>query len=64
MLDSGARVFAVLGQSLPPFWLGLMLILVFGVILGLLPAGGRGGIQHLLLPASRSGILPLPPLCG
>jgi ABC-type dipeptide/oligopeptide/nickel transport system permease component len=48
-------VFAVLGQSLPPFWLGLMLILVFGVILGLLPAGGRGGIQHLLLPAFTLG---------
>jgi peptide/nickel transport system permease protein len=55
MLDSGARVFAVLGQSLPPFWLGLMLILVFGVILGLLPAGGRGGIQHLILPAFTLG---------
>ena len=55
VLDSSARVFAVLGQSLPPFWLGLMLILVFGVILGLLPAGGRGGIQHLLLPAFTLG---------
>ena len=55
MLDSGARVFAVLGQSLPPFWLGLMLILLFGVILGLLPAGGRGGIQHLILPAFTLG---------
>jgi peptide/nickel transport system permease protein len=55
ILDSSARVFAVLGQSLPPFWLGLMLILVFGVILGLLPAGGRGGLQHLLLPAFTLG---------
>jgi peptide/nickel transport system permease protein len=55
LLDSGARVFAVLGQSLPPFWLGLMLILLFGVILGILPAGGRGGIQHLLLPAFTLG---------
>jgi ABC-type dipeptide/oligopeptide/nickel transport system permease component len=54
-LDGGARVFAVLGQSMPPFWLGLMLILVFGVILGLLPAGGRGGPQHLLLPAFTLG---------
>ena len=43
VLDSGARVFAVLGQSMPTFWLGLMLILFFGVVLGLLPAGGRGG---------------------
>lgn len=55
ILDGSARVFAVLGQSLPPFWLGLMLILLFGVILGLLPAGGRGGIQHLLLPAFTLG---------
>jgi peptide/nickel transport system permease protein len=54
-LDGSARVFAVLGQSLPPFWLGLMLILVFGVLLGVLPAGGRGGLQHLLLPAFTLG---------
>jgi peptide/nickel transport system permease protein len=55
VLDSSARVFAVLGQSMPPFWLGLMLILFFGVVLGILPAGGRGGIQHLLLPAFTLG---------
>jgi peptide/nickel transport system permease protein len=55
VLDMSARVFAVLGQSLPPFWLGLMLILLFGVILGILPAGGRGGPQHLLLPAFTLG---------
>src|SRR5262245_3214990 len=41
--DTGARIFAVLGQSMPAFWLGLMLILFFAVGLGLLPAGGRGG---------------------
>src|SRR5262245_28558314 len=39
-LDSAARVFAVLGQSMPAFWLGLMLILIFAVVLGFLPAGG------------------------
>jgi len=55
VLDGAARVFAVLGQSLPPFWLGLMLILFFGVVLGILPAGGRGGPQHLLLPAFTLG---------
>jgi peptide/nickel transport system permease protein len=54
-LDTGARVFAVLGQSMPAFWLGLMLILLFGVFLGVLPAGGRGGIQHLILPAFTLG---------
>jgi peptide/nickel transport system permease protein len=55
ILDGGARVFAVLGQSMPPFWLGLMLILFFGVVLGILPAGGRGGPQHLILPAFTLG---------
>jgi len=54
-LDVGARVFAVLGQSMPAFWLGLMLILFFGVVLGVLPAGGRGGLPHLILPAFTLG---------
>src|SRR5919204_5050189 len=54
-LDGAARVFAVLGQSMPTFWLGLMLILLFGVVLGVVPAGGRGGLQHLLLPAFTLG---------
>jgi peptide/nickel transport system permease protein len=53
--DTAARVFAVLGQSVPAFWLGLMLILFFGVVLGVLPAGGRGGLQHLILPAFTLG---------
>ena len=54
-LDGAARVFAVLGQSMPTFWLGLMLILFFGVVLGILPAGGRGGITHVILPAFTLG---------
>src|SRR3989442_6244984 len=52
--DGAARVFAVLGQSMPTFWLGLMLILFFRVVLGVLPAGGRGGLLH-------PGPPPLPP---
>ena len=54
-LDTGARVFAVLGQSMPAFWLGLMLILFFAVVLGVLPAGGRGGVLNLILPAFTLG---------
>ncbi|PYM14387.1 MAG: ABC transporter permease [Candidatus Rokuibacteriota bacterium] len=54
-LDTGARIFAVLGQSMPAFWLGLMLILLFGVVLGVLPAGGRGGALNLILPAFTLG---------
>jgi peptide/nickel transport system permease protein len=55
VLDSAARIFAVLGQSMPAFWLGLMLILLFAVGLGVLPAGGSGGPQHLILPAFTLG---------
>jgi peptide/nickel transport system permease protein len=55
IMDTSARVFAVLGQSLPAFWLGLMLILFFGVVLGVLPAGGRGTWLHLILPAFTLG---------
>src|SRR6267142_80236 len=55
IMDGAARVFAVLGQSMPTFWLGLMLILFFGVVLGVLPAGGRGGLLHLILPAFTLG---------
>jgi len=55
VMDGAARVFAVLGQSMPTFWLGLMLILFFAVVLGVLPAGGRGGLSHLILPAFTLG---------
>ncbi len=39
------------GVSIPPFWLGLMLMLLFGVILGWLPISGKGGVANLVLPA-------------
>ncbi|MDQ6601318.1 MAG: ABC transporter permease, partial [Chloroflexota bacterium] len=42
---------AMLGQSIPAFWLGLMLVLVFAVFLRVLPASGIGGPRHLVLPA-------------
>ena len=42
---------ALIGQSIPGFWLGLMLILLFAVELGWLPTSGRGGLETLVLPA-------------
>ena len=50
-LDAVARFVAALGQSVPDFWLGLILILVFAVFLGILPSGGYGSPEHLVLPA-------------
>lgn len=46
---------AMLGQALPPYWLGIMLILIFSVNLGWLPTSGRGGLSHLVLPAVTLG---------
>jgi ABC-type dipeptide/oligopeptide/nickel transport system permease component len=49
--DSAGMVLALLGQSIPSFWLGIMLILLFAVELGLLPTSGRAGLATLILPA-------------
>jgi len=54
-VDALGKVIALLGQSMPTFWLGLMLILVFAVTLGWLPAGGSGSLAHLVLPAVTLG---------
>lgn len=42
---------SLLGLSVPQFWLGLMLILLFGVVLKVLPTSGSGSFKHLILPA-------------
>jgi peptide/nickel transport system permease protein len=46
----------LLGQSLPVFWLGLLMIMVFAVGLGWFPVAGTGGPQHLVLPALTLGL--------
>jgi peptide/nickel transport system permease protein len=72
LLGRGIMTGSILGFSVPNFWLGLMLILVFAVQLQVLPAGGRGetvdvlgvplslftldGLRHLILPALTLGI--------
>ncbi len=50
-LDQGAMLVALIGQSVPNFWLGIMLILIFAVSLEWLPPFGRGGFANLVLPA-------------
>src|SRR5215204_1036443 len=46
---------AMIGQSVPAFWLGLMLVLIFSVYLQILPSSGTGGPEHLILPAVTLG---------
>ena len=55
--DGLARLFAVLGQSMPSFWLGVLLILIFAVILGVLPPGGKESPEAIILPAVSMGYL-------
>ena len=56
---------SILGFSLPTFWVGLMLIMIFAVMLGWLPSTGRGdfmtwdGIRHLMLPAINLALFKL-----
>jgi peptide/nickel transport system permease protein len=50
-IDHLIRAAALLGASIPAFWLGYLLILAFAVTLHLLPAFGPGGLSHLVLPA-------------
>ncbi len=53
--DYGGKIIALLGQSLPSFWLGIVLMWVFAVLLGWLPTSGRGGITHMIMPAITLG---------
>lgn len=56
IVDNLVTFAAVLGVSLPGFWFGLMLILLFAVDLRWLPVAGAGGIRYLILPAFTLGV--------
>jgi ABC-type dipeptide/oligopeptide/nickel transport system permease component len=55
IFDNLSMVGALFGISMPIFWLGLLLMLVFSVFLGWFPAGGSGELRHLVLPAIALG---------
>jgi peptide/nickel transport system permease protein len=52
VVDHVARVGSLVGASMPSFWLGYMLVLLFAVRYEVFPVAGRGGWQHLALPAA------------
>ncbi len=54
-VDHAAMGFSLLGVSMPTFWLGPMLILVFSIKLGWTPVSGQAGISHIILPALTLG---------
>ncbi len=53
--DRLSLFFSLLGLAMPNFWLGPLLIMVFSIELGWLPVSGRGGLDHLVLPALTLG---------
>lgn len=55
VFDNGSMFFALLGISMPNFWLGPLLIILFSIKLGWLPVSGRGGLEYLILPAITLG---------
>jgi peptide/nickel transport system permease protein len=54
-VDHVSRLGALLGISMPNFWIGPMLIIFFSIKLDLLPVSGRGGLAHLVLPSITLG---------
>lgn len=55
-VDRAAMLLALGGVSMPSFWLGLVLILIFSLQLGWFPATGQGGVSRLILPAATIGL--------
>ena len=56
LIDNMVLVIGLLGMSIPHFWLGPMLILLFSIQLDLLPVSERGGLEHLILPSLSLGL--------
>ena len=53
--DYVGRSWALIGQALPPYWLGVMLVLLFAVMLNWLPSGRKGDWSHYVLPTVTLG---------
>ncbi len=56
LVDAAGRLLALVGQSVPVYWSGIMLIVVLGVQLRVLPVSGRSGVSSLVMPALTIGL--------
>lgn len=56
VIDQGIIGFIVMGQAMPVFWVGMLMIMLFSVELRWLPTGGYGGFKYLVLPAVALGM--------
>src|SRR5262245_24390110 len=54
-VDHLSLIAALVGQCVPTFWLGIILVLIFALDLGVLPSSGRGSLAHLVMPALTLG---------
>jgi len=61
-IDNLSTAFAMAGQAMPTFWLGLLFIMWFSLMIPILPASGAGGLQHLILPSLTLGLFLAPTL--
>ncbi len=59
LFDNVAMLFAAIGQAAPTFFVGIMLILILSLWVGIFPTSGRGGFDHLVLPAVTLGAYAL-----
>jgi peptide/nickel transport system permease protein len=59
-IDNIATSLSLVGQAMPIFWLGIMLIMIFGIKLHVLPISGRGGPLNLILPSVTLGAFLMP----
>ena len=59
-IDRAALTLSVIGQAMPAFWFGLVMIIVFGVMLRLLPISGSGTWRHYVMPAIALGYYATP----
>lgn len=59
IFDSVSMAFCLMGVSMPAFWVGILLILLFCVKLNVLPPSGSGGLENLILPAMTQSVAGL-----